>query len=305
MNYHFELQLIRLKRWFDYIGIHPIVGVVIASLLFIVGAQLLFYKTSYAAYILIALGMSIILKLSDTGRNEMIHLLYGKANSRQIRAYENLIVASPFVLYLLYEAQWWMALVMLVLSVGSALMRFKQGISWAIPTPYRRLVFEYTIGFRKNLWLIILFYFVFGQSIAVQNFNLSMVSLIALSLLGMSFLMRNEHHYFIWIYTKSVRSFLLHKLKISLIAVSVLILPVVAIMLYTYTDQWFLILTAYLIGLWYQGFGILTKYSSYPRELSLVKAIVFIISLMCPPLMAILSIRYFRQSENKLIPLLS
>ena len=221
------------------------------------------------------------------------------------RAYENLIVASPFVLYLLYEAQLLMALVMLVLSVGSALMRFKQGISWAIPTPYRRLVFEYAIGFRKNLWLIVLFYFVFGQSIAVQNFNLSMFCLISLSLLGMSFLMRNEHHYFIWIYTKSVRSFLLHKLKISLIAVSVLILPFVAIMLYTYTDQWFLILTAYLIGQWYQGFGILTKYSSYPRELSLVKAIVFIISLMCPPLMAILSIRYFRLAENKLIPLLS
>lgn len=304
MDYHFELLLTRLKRWFDYIGIHPIVGAVIVSLLFIVGAQLLFYRTSYAPYLLVALGMSIILKLSDTRRNEMMHLLYGKAKSSQIRAYENLIVASPFVLYLLYEAQWSMALVMLVFSVVSALIRFKQGISWAIPTPYRRLVYEYTIGFRKNLWLIILFYFVFGQSIAVQNFNLSMVCLIALSLLGMSFLMKVEPHYYIWIYTKSVRSFLLHKLRISLIAVSILILPVLAIMLYTYTDQWLLILIAYLVGLGYQVFGILTKYSSYPQELSLLKAIVFVISLLCPPLMAILSIIYYRQAQHKLIPLL-
>jgi len=305
VNYHFELQLTRLKRWFAYIGIHPLAGTAVASLLFIVMAQVLFYKTSYAPYLLIGIGMSINIKLSEARRNEMMHLLHGKTTSRQIRVYENLIVATPFILYLLYETQWWMSIVMLILAVGSALLKFRQGINWTIPTPYRKLVFEYTRGFRKNLWLIILLYFVFGQSIAVNNFNLSMVCLIALCLLGMSFMMMIEQRFFIWLHRMSVRSFLLHKLKVSLIAVSILTLPISALMLYTYPGQWHLILLAYLIGLWYQGFGILVKYSSYPRELPLVKSILFVISILFPPLMVILSINYYRHCENKLLHLLS
>ncbi len=305
MNYHFELQLTRLKRWFAYIGIHPLAGTAVASLLFIVMAQVLFYKTSYAPYLLIGIGMSINIKLGEARRNEMMHLLHGKTTSRQIRVYENLIVATPFILYLLYETQWWMSIVMLILAVGSALLKFRQGINWTIPTPYRKLVFEYTRGFRKNLWLIILLYFVFGQSIVVQNFNLSIVCLIALSLLGMSFMMKIEQHYFIWLYRESAQSFLLLKWRISIIAMTILTLPILIMVLYTYPDQWILILSVYLVGLLYQGFGILAKYSSYPRELSLVKSIIFVISLLFPPLMVLISLQYYRQSEHKLYPMLS
>lgn len=304
MNYYFQLQITRIKRWFDNIGIPPVIGLIGGSILFVIFAQLLFHKVSYAALLLACFGLSLVIRLSSAKRNELIHLLFGKRKSQQIRVIENLIVAAPFTAYLMYEQQWWMSLAMLGGSIGLALITFNQSFNLAIPTPYKRLVFEYTVGFRIYLWLIIVLYYIFAQSILVQNFSLSMFCLLVFSLLGMSFLMVQEHRYFIWLYTKSTHEFLLHKVGRSAIAVSVITVPLLVMMLYTYRDQWLLIVGAYILGIIYQAYGLLAKYSSYPRHMSPVQAILFIVSLLFLPLIPLLSISYYRRTEKTLIQLL-
>lgn len=305
MNYYFELQIRRIKRWFDYIGIQPAMGFIAAIISFIILAQVMFYKTSYAPYLLISLCLSLLLKLGGSRRNELIHLLYGPITSRKIRVGENLIIAIPFSLYLLYEQQWCLTGLMIIGSTSMSLIKSNRSINWVIPTPYKRLVFEYTTGFRKYVWLIIIVYYIFGQSIRVENFTLSMVCLIALGLLGMSFVMLLEHRYFIWLHSKEVRAFLWHKSIVAIASVSILVAPAMGFLIFTYFDQWVYVLGGYVLVMLYQVFGLLTKYSAYPKELSLVKTIILVVGILCPPLIPFILISFYLQSENNIFPLLS
>jgi hypothetical protein len=273
VNYYFELQILRIKRWFDYIGFPPIVGIVITCVLFIIVAQVLFYKTSYAPYLMKGMCASLLLKLGGSRRNELIRLLYGSINYRKIRIAENLIIAAPFALYLLYEQRWWMTGIMIVAPILMARVKFSPSTYWIVPTPFKRLLHEYTTGFRKYFWLILMIYYIFGQSIVVNNFTLSMVCLIALGLFGMSFMMLLEHRYFIWLHTKDVKTFLRYKCMVAITAVSILVAPAAFFLLICHLDQWLFILGGYLLALLYQVYGILTKYSAYPRELSTIDPI--------------------------------
>ncbi len=59
--------------------------------------------------------------------------------------------------------------------------------SIALPTPFSKNPYEYTVGFRRHWWLVLCIYALTCISINANNFNLGLFSLVAAVLLGSLF----------------------------------------------------------------------------------------------------------------------
>jgi len=171
MNYYFQLQAKRLQRKLIEIGIHPILGYILLTALFIALSFSLFYKTTYAAYIYIGFAIAFILQLGATDRTDLLQAIYKKRDYHQIRVIENTIIALPFAIYLLYAANYWMLLPLLAAAPSLAFLSFRQQGNFTIPTPFKKLPFELIVGFRKAFPLFLFAYFLVYKAIEVGNVN--------------------------------------------------------------------------------------------------------------------------------------
>ena len=208
MKYYFSLQFTRTKRWFEELGLDPWLGMAISVVLFIIGSHFLFVKTELASWIYILLAGSIVANFSEKQRNDQLRLLYNKATRLKVRLIENGIVVLPYLLFLLYKGGYLFVVGLMVVAILLALFDFRKTATWVLPTPFRRFPFEFIVGFRKSYFIILLIYFLIGKAIQVDNFNLGVVSFGVLFLICMSFYLKPEPSYFVWVHADSPDSFL-------------------------------------------------------------------------------------------------
>jgi len=304
MKYYFKLQYTRLIRWFLTIGIHPFIGVAFVLILFIALSKLLFYKTEYANWIYLGIAISLIFNLSGVQRNKELSIIFRKKNYLLLRIIENSLVIAPFQIYLLFEKEFLITLLLVPLLVIFAFIKTNQYWIKTIPTPFKKLPFEFIIGFRKTFWLIGIVYFLIFKAIQVDNYNLGLFGLGILFFISMSYYQKPEPKYYVWVYSYHAKHFLIRKLVTSIICVSILSILAFISILIGFSHNWLTTVLVYLVGCIFLGSMIVAKYSAYPYEMNIPQGIFYALSLPFPPMLLIAIWLFYSQSKKRLEPIL-
>lgn len=301
---YFNLQLELTKRKCQDAGIHPWLAYPLLLLLFSGFSFYLFYKTEYAAYIYILAALAITGKLSEIKRNDFLKICFGKTRAKQIRMAENLLVVFPFIAILLYKQLFLFALVLFIVSALLALVHFRTVVNITIPTPFYKRPFEFIVGFRNTFYVILGAYALTGIAIVVGNFNLGVFSLLLVFGTALTYYMKPELPYYVWIFGMSAREFLVTKIRTAILHVSYIGIPIVLMLFIFFPQHIAISLAFFLLGLAYLVCTIVSKYSAYPDELSISQGIMLALCIWLPPLLIIMIPFLFRKSQHRLRMLL-
>jgi len=302
---YFQLQCRMIIREVSD-GLHPAVGclLIVVLLLGFVGlSQSLFYATPFAPYAYMLIGLFFIAKLSDTARNDFLKICFRNGRYRIIRILENLVIALPFVTFLVYRQQYFSAVILAGTAVLMALINFKTSGHITIPTPFYRKPFEFTVGFRNTFILFPAAYGLAIISVVAENFNLGIFSLALIFFTVFSYYLNPENEYFVWSYKLTPGRFLWAKIKTACLFTFCLCVPVLLILSLFHTDYALLLLFT-LLGYLYLIMVILAKYAAYPHELNLAQVVIIVLTFIFPPLLIAVIPFFANQSVNKLKALL-
>ena len=304
MTEYFILQLRIIKRKFKDAGLSPLFGYIILIFLFFGFSFLLFYKIKYAAYIYILSALAITTQLAEIKRNDFLKLCFSNTEFKRIRIIENLIVVFPFSLFLIYKQFLLFACVLIVLAVLLAFVKYSISFNFTIPTPFYKKPFEFTVGFRNSFYLFFIGYIIAFIATFVDNFNLGIFAILLVFVVSLSYYLKPENEYYVWIYKLEAKRFLFEKIKIALLYSSFLILPVIIILEFAFYEKTGFIFAFLLAGYLFLIYIIVAKYSAYPNDVSLLQGFLFVLSIYFPLLLIVLIPYFFYQSKNSLNNLL-
>lgn len=272
--------------------------------MFVLLSIFLFYKTDFAKWFYLLIAASIFLRLGDKRRRDKLEFIYDKSRLLKIRLIENGMVTIPFLIYLSYAQQFLAILVLLITAVVLAL--FNSAIAWnsVTPTPFKRLPFEQIVGFRRSFLFVALTYFICLKAIKVQNYNLGLATLIMLFLTIMSFYIKPENKFFVWIFASDSKGFLKRKVVDAVMATSVITVPVLIALFVYFSDNTLITLAVFVIGLIYVISIIVAKYSAFPKEISLPQGTLYALSIWFPPMLLLIIPIFYKQAKRSLEPIL-
>ena len=304
MKEYFHLQSKMLHRKVVDLGL-PI-GLIypILLVLFIGASAYLFSAIGFASYIYAAIALSAISALSEPRRNTFLRTVFSLKRYKVLRIVENLIFATPFVLFLCVNGSFLMALVLYALAIVLALFRFKVGGSRAMPTPFGKHPFEFMVGFRKLFFVVPILYVFTGIAAREANFGIAVVSLLLLTFVCLSFYAKPEANFYVWAHNSTPKQFLLAKIKRGCIQFSVLAIPMVVCTGIFFVDDLVILLCFYVLCLAYLAAFVLGKYAAFPRELSVPQGLLLAISVAFPPLLVAVIPFFYKRSIENLKPLL-
>jgi len=293
-----------INRRFKDAGFEPILAYIILAALFAGLSLYLFSKTEFAKYIYALSVLALAGKFSEIRRTEFIKICFGDKKQQKIRITENLIIAFPFVVFLILKQQFLIALILIILSPILALANFRRELNFTIPTPFSKNPFEFTTGFRNTFYLILGAYVLTIIAVSVHNFNLGIFAMLVVFAITLSYYSNPENVYYVWTYSLSPKMFLVQKIKTALLFSSFLALPI-ALILAIFSHQGInIIVIAFLIGWAFLVCMIVSKYAAFPDELNIVQAILLSLCIGFPPLLIVLIPYFFLKSENRLSSLL-
>ena len=304
MKYYLILQYRRITRKLAESGIPTAIGVPLALAVFVALSRYLFYKTGWADWIYVMIAVSALFRLGDKERNEPLRRIFGKGQYLRVRLLENGLVALPFLSYLIYEKQFFIALGLAPLSAILALVDMRHNITLRIPTPFKQFPFEFIAGFRKSWWLIAIAYFLCAKSVEAHNYGLGLFSMLLIFMTGMSFYVKPERTYFVWIFSLGAGAFLRKKMIAAVICITILSLPVLVALGIAFTGISPITLGVQLLGYLFLCSMVLAKYSAYPNEMSVPQGILYALSLWFPPALLVVIPLFYTQSKRRLEPIL-
>jgi len=264
----------------------------------------LFSQTSYAEPIYVAIALSFIGKLSDEKRNEFFKINFGHSKAKQIRIAENLVLAFPFLLVLIFKSLFFGAAFLGGFCLLLALFQFKTQFSFAIPTPFSKKPFEFAVGFRNSFPLLIAAYGLIPLAVQFSNFNFSIFALVITFVISMSYYNKPEDEYYVWSSNRTPAQFLFEKIKIALGHSSILIAPLVAAIGYFFPENSIVLLQFILVGWAFLAAIVLAKYSSFPDEMNASQGVLIAICITFPPLLLAVIPFLFQKSKTRLSALL-
>ena len=300
MKYYFQLQYKRIARWLKEMGVHPVIGIVAAIGLFIVGSFYVFFKIEIAAWVYAGIALLVVGQMSLLERNEEMRRMCKGVEYKKWRLIENVGLAFPFVIYLLYEREWGVALLVLAVSAVLAFVTFRQLIFKSIPTPFKRLPFELIIGFRRTVILFLVMLFVMMKAIQVDNFNLGLVLLVATYLIQMSYYLITENDYFVWIFSLNRKTFLLKKWITSQSGAAIISIPFAILLAVFFPEKILFVLTAIVLGHIWITTAVFCKYATFPKEMNVAQAFIFAGAIILFPFLIFLIPFYIRKANSSL-----
>ena len=305
MRQYVSLQFTILNRQLDEFGIKPVIGYIALALLFSGFTLYLWYATSYAPYLYALTGLGLTSLLADAGKINFIRQHFPKNEFMRIRMAEHLLAISPFLLGLCLHKEWLMAFVMIASALLLSFSSSIPSVSMVIPTPFSRYPFEFPIGFRKNLIVLLLAAFLLIMAIVYTNANLGLFACALVMLLCLTFYMSAEPSYLVWIHNRQPADFLSLKIKNALVSSTLLLLPYAITLVIAFPSHSMYLLIIYFLGLLYLTTAILGKYAFYPSAMNLPQGFVMALSFWFPPLLLFLIPYFYRRSLLKLQPYLS
>lgn len=305
LKYFILLNIRRFQRKCEEMGVHYTIVIFTTLLVFISGSYFLFFKWPiFAPIIYSIITLSLIYSSIDINHLQHISKIFDSRTALKIRIVEHLLISIPFLLFLSYKVQWLWMLGLLLGVTLLALLPAKVGSHIKIPTPFKRQPFEFIIGTRKTFPLIILSYFLMIKAIQVDNPNLGFAMIGFLFLLSISYHMKVEKEYFVWIYDKSPSGLLRMKILTAFKNASLLSIPGSIILLIAFPGFFFICGFLYFYGFILLTVFILGKYAAYPKEIGLPQAIIIGISILFPPMLIYTIPTFYKKAQLNLTPYL-
>lgn len=288
MKSYFLLQYRMLNREISEFGVAPVIAHILFPVLFVLASFALFSKLEVANYIYIAIALLYLLKLNSKEKNDFLKTLFKQRDYLIIRAIENLLLTLPFLLFLYYKELYFNAIILLTVSIAIIFFNRRNTPSFTIPTPFSQQPFEFSIGFRENLFIFLFLLFLCVQSVIANNFNLGIFSLLSTTLVCLSFYNKLENPYFVWLFNcLSPKQFLFFKIKIGLKYFTLLSFPFLLVLCIFFHKEMLIITLFYLLSFCYLITIILAKYANYPHKISLIESIIIGVSYVFFPLLLI------------------
>jgi len=304
MKSYFSLQWVLLIRKLNDLGFNPLISFVLAAAFFIGISELLFYKTLLAPFILIGIALIISIQSNYQAKTEFVRITFADTAAKTIRLVESLLIALPFSISLLIHGAFWQTALLNFLLFVLTYFTFSFTKQSVIPTPFSKKPFEFTIGFRKTVLLLLAAYGLTIVALLVNNFQLGIFSYLVLFMICISFYGQPEEPFFVWIHAKNPKEFLFEKLKIATIYSSLLIsIPVLTLLVFYPFDAWIILLFV-LIGFVFLWTSILAKYASFPEEINITYSFLIIICAPVPVLLLFLMPFFYKKALHSLKELL-
>lgn len=289
-----------INQKFSESGLHPAVAYLLGVACFIALVEYLFYKTQFANYILLLAVLSLFIKASEVARNEFLSITFGNKKSRSIRIIENTLISLPFSIVLIYHGHFIEAIMTPIVGSILACFTFKSTFNYTIPTPFFKQPFEFTVGFRRTLFILPIAFVLTAIAISVDNFNLGIFSLLLIFMIAMTYYSAPENEYFVWTHALSPKQFIFSKIKTGTKYVSYLALPTTVILVGFNPGNIELILMFTLVGYAFLWTIILAKYSVYPNEIGIQEGILIAFCTPVPPLLLPLMLYFYSKSIKTL-----
>ncbi|MGB0984414.1 MAG: ABC transporter permease [Saprospiraceae bacterium] len=300
MKYYFTLQFKMLNRKITEFGLPPILGYLLGCCAFIGLSWYLFMKIELANYIYSFLGLSFLSLLTDIKRNDFLKSCFSDNQYYQVRLIENLLLVLPFVAFLILKNNWSIALGMLIISGLSTFLRTNNSLQFSIPTPFYKNPFEFTVGLRKTFFIFIGAYVLTYIAISVDNFNLGAFALGVTCFTTFSFYAEPEEDFFVWTFSRTPASFLLQKIKIALLSLTLLCLPILVSLGIAFPQFWRVLLIFQSLGYLYLVAVLLAKYSAFPRKISVPQGFLLAFGVWLPPLLVFIIPFFYKKSIQQL-----
>lgn len=279
---------------------HPLVSTILFVAAFVGLTYLVFSKIQYPEYTFSLIGVLLIAFVSTTTqRIRFIQRCYPSNVFYQIRTLENVGLAIPFAAVLSYQNEILLAIMILSVSFILVFLPFQTVINTTIPSPFGRLPFEFTRGFRRFFVLYFTTYILTYFACESSNFNLAGFYLIITFLISANFYSYAEPLYYLWICKHNPKQFLIHKLKTILIYSLLPALPIVVSMIIYFPSYFWITIALLLIGHLYVQLFMLAKYASYPYEMSITDGFIIAGSILFPPaLVFVMPLFYIRSVKS-------
>ena len=114
-------------------------------------------------------------------------------------------------------------------------------------------------------------------------------------LTSLSFYVKPENEYFVWVYSVTPAKFIFEKLKIATQYISILVSPIAISLFLFYPENSTMIIIFLSAGFAFLWTMILIKYSAYPNEMNLLEGILIALCINFPPfLLALIPFFYFK-----------
>ncbi len=306
MRWYFQLQVKMLNRHFKDFGVPLLIAYPLIIFLFILFSSIIFnmLEIQYALYVYFFCALSVLVKLSEKKRNHFLKLGYIKRKYYKLRALENSLILTPFVFYLIFKGAY-LYIVLLYIS-GLLLSRFivSTPSNFVIPTPFWKKPFEFSVGFRKTFYVYPFIYWLTYKSIEIDNFNLGVFSMIVLFLTLISYYTKMEKEYYVWIFNKKAKEFLLEKIKIGLMYALLLSAPIF-IALLSFKDYIAITIVYFLLCFIYLIQAIIAKYVDFPKQINLPSSMIYTLSLAFPFFILFTFQYFYKKSIQKLKSILN
>jgi len=305
LQQYFGLQLKLLKRQLIDFGLHPIAALIIIVTGFVVLSFYIFTKTAYANYFYMLMALSIVIRYSESNRNDFLKFTFAKIDYYKIRFAENFLTVLPFILFLSFKKQWYASLILLAATIAILFLSPSKKGSLTIPTPFYKKPFEFIVGFRNSFIAFLFAYFLTVMSIIYQNFNLGIFSLVLVFLICLSFYTQPETEFYVWVHKLKVNAFLFDKIITAIFFSTIISLPIVIALLFSFSHNSLVILGFLLLGYLYLSTIILAKYAAYPNTINLPQGILFTFGIAMPPLLLLTIPFFYTQSTKQLKEILA
>lgn len=305
MWYYFKLQYKRLNRHLIDFGFNVAFGYALLTLVFVVGSFLLFEKLKNAVYYYALLAILPAYALGDVKRNEYLHQLFSTTVFQKIRLIENLIMSLPFIVFLLYQQCFIIAVVVLVVALAISFFKQSGLNTFVLPTPFYKKPFEFISGFRKSLLIFLGCYTLAIIAVSVDNFNLGAFALLVTLLICLNFYAKPEPKFYVWIHAYKPAKFLQHKMLTAFFYSIIISAPISLLLLFFYIGYWYIVVAFVLLAILYMCLNLLGKYAYYPTPVNLIQLLAVVFSLLFPPFLLIsLPYFYIKAKQNLLISVL-
>lgn len=298
-NYFIQLQAKRIIRHLKDFGINPAFGIGLIALVFVGSSYAIFSYTQYAPILYVLIGLSVLNSAGSAIRFEMLKSSLSEFDYFKIRFLENLIMAFPFLIFLLIKQAFLGVSLLFVLSILLVFSEKTQSYNFKIPTPFTKTPFEFPIGFRKSYLAFIFLYGITAIAVSVGNFNLGIFALLGIMLVCMFFYSILEPDYYVWVYNEGPRAFLKIKMKEGVLNSLKSTLPIVIALLIFFPSNYWIVLGFLVLGQLYLIANVLLKYAYYPDNSEVYQAVLFPILFLFPPLLLVVIPFYYQKSiEN-------
>lgn len=300
MKFYFKTIVNVLQRLLRDNGVPTWLGVFLFLLVMVLLTALTNRYPEYAPYLIIYLAMSGLLAIQSKVRMDFLQQQFGLKRARQIRCMENLVITLPSLYLAFILVNWYLILFLLLLVLLTAYMMPKLSRR-SIPTPFTKSPFEVIIFLRRSfVYVLLIAYALTGIACYYGNFNLGLVCMSLVLLIGCSAQDFREPPYFIWLYDADPTRFLKMKVIRATTQMTLLILPMAVLLIMVFPAQFLPVFLCLLVGLLFHVLFVLLKYAVYPRIFTVPDLILLMFGFALPVIFPFIIYRFYHKAKNNL-----